>query len=663
MIRVVHSVRQRATGSLTSLPSAAASYAVARWLRLRPTRPGTLNFTLLLAAVVLALGAPTWIAGDSALAQEKLRRVLMLYPYNNQYPFSVITGEAARKRLSARAQFPLEFYTDFLDLGRFSGEAHEARTATYLADKYRDRKADVVMALGPQSLRFATSKRTEAGLDAPIIFCCTSPARLKELNLPDDVTGVLSEFDLTKTLALAQRLQPEARNLVVVAGAAAFDRQWVEIARRQLRPYADKYDTKYLTGFQYEALMGELKRLPRDTIVIVLTMFADDQGRPFITPEIVPEISKASNAPVYAPYETYLGNGIVGGHMDSLDRIGGELADLTMAILAGEKPGALIPRTTDGGTTKVDWRALKRWNISETKVPTDTEIQFREYTLWERYYWHLIGLFSVVLFQGGMITWLLVERHRRQRSESELRRRFLEVVHLNRTAAAGVLSASFAHELNQPLGAILSNAEAAEILLAANPPDLGQIKEILADIRRDDQRAGEIINHLRTLLRRKQNIELQEFDLNETVRYVMRVLHPEAVTRGVVLNLTQAAAALRVRADEVHLQQVIMNLVINGMDAMLDALPGLRKMTLETALNGRAEAEVSVSDSGTGIPADKLKEVFDTFFSTKPQGTGLGLSIARTIVETYGGRIWAENRASGGAVFRFTVPLANVPAA
>jgi signal transduction histidine kinase len=621
------------------------------------------GFTRFVASVLLALGALSCIVGDSARGQEGVRRVLMLYPYNNLYPFSVITGEAARKRLSARARFPIEFYTDFLDLGRFSGEAHEARTAGYLADKYRDRKPDLVMALGPQSLRFATTRRAEAAFDVPIVFCCTSRTRLADLNSPADVTGVLSEFDLTKTLALAQRLQPEARNLVVVAGATAFDRQWVEIARRQLAPYAEKYNSRYLSGLQYDDLMGELKHLSRDTIVILLTMFADNAGRPFITPEIVPDITTASNAPVYAAYETYLGNGVVGGHMDSLDRIGDEMADLTLAILAGEKPAALVPRTTDGGAANVDWRALKRWNISEARVPANTEIRFREYTLWERYRWHLIGIFSLLLFQAGMITWLLVERLRRRRTESELRRRFLEVLHLNRTAAAGVLSASFAHELNQPLGAILSNAEAAEILLAANPPDLEQIKEILADIRRDDQRAGEIINHLRALLQRKQDVELQEFDLNETVRYAIRILHPEAAARGVALGFNQTSATLRVRADEVHLQQVIMNLVINGMDAMLQGIPSSRKMTLETALNGTAQAEVSVSDSGSGIPNDKLNDVFETFFTTKPLGTGLGLSIARTIIETYGGKIWAENRAGGGAVFRFTLPLAEVQTA
>ena len=218
------------------------------------------------------------------------------------------------------------------------------------------------------------------------------------------------------------------------------------------------------------------------------------------------------------------------------------------------------------------------------------------------------------------------------------------------------MSASVAHELNQPLGAILSNAEAAEVLLKENPPDLDLLKEILADIRRDDQRAGDIIRHLRGLLKRDA-IELREFDLNDAVAETLHILEPEAIKRGVALNAELSPGVPRVRADQVHLQQVIINLAANGMDAMAGCAPGQRRLAVETALNGGAEVEVSVADSGAGIPNDKLKAVFDTFYTTKPQGTGLGLSIARTIVETYGGKIWAENRSGSGAVFRFTLPL------
>jgi signal transduction histidine kinase len=617
-----------------------------------------LRLGLIVSASLLVVGSLAWGQGDAAHAQERARRVLMLYPYSNLFPLSVITGEAARKRLNERSREPLELYTDFLDLGRFSGEAYETRTARYLVDKYHDRKPDVVMALGPQSLRFVLKNRHDLGFDAPIVFCCTSRARLATLNPPNDVIGIISEFDLVKTLALAQGLQPDASRIVVIAGATEFDQQWVEIARRQLAPYQQKYDTKYFVGLRHDDLMENLKRLPRDTIVILLTMFADSAGRLFIPPEIVQEVANTAAAPVYAPYETYLGRGIVGGYMDSLEQVGHEVADLALDILAGARPSSLVPRPTSGNAHRVDWRALKRWSLSESRLPARSEIRFREFSLWELYHWHMIAVALVLLFQATLITGLLIERHRRLAAEVESRRRLVELAHMNRTVAVGAMSASIAHELNQPLGAILSNAEAAELLLAANPLDLAPIKEILADIRQADERAGEIIAGLRGLMKRKE-IERLEIELREVIANVVHLLEPEAKERNVEMSVDRVQPALFVRADRVHLQQVLLNLALNGMDAMRDCLPGRRRIAFETAMVGPSTVEVSVADTGTGIPTDQLKDVFEPLFTTKPHGTGLGLSIVRTIIDTYGGRIWAENRLDGGAVFRFSLPLAS----
>ena len=141
------------------------------------------------------------------------------------------------------------------------------------------------------------------------------------------------------------------------------------------------------------------------------------------------------------------------------------------------------------------------------------------------------------------------------------------------------------------------------------------------------------------------------------VRTALHILQSEASKRGVVLSVNHAEGVLPVRADHVQLQQVILNLAVNGMDAMQDCAAGAGRMSIQTALVRESEVEVQVADSGTGIPADKLQQVFDTFYTTKRMGTGLGLSISRAIVETYGGRIWAENLPGGGATFRFTLPL------
>ena len=618
---------------------------------------GRLNLALL--ASLLTLAALVGIGGDVARAGERAQRVLILYPYSNLFPISVIAGEAARKRMSQRSPESFEFYSDFLDLGRFSGEAHEARTARYLIDKYRDRKPDVVIVLGPQSLRFTIKYQADLGFDVPIIFCCTSRARLAAFNPPNNVTGIISEFDSTKTLALAQRLKPDARHVVVVAGATEFDQQSAQIARHQLAAYDEKYDMKYLVGLRHEDLIEELKRLPRDTIIILLTMFADSTGRLFVPFEVVQEITTAAASPVYTPYETYLGRGVVGGRMDSVERIGSEVADLAVDTLAGVSPSSLIPRVTDGSADQVDWRQLKRWKLSESSLLPDTQVHFREFSLWQQYRWQISAIFAAVLAQAAVIAWLYLEQRRRRVAERESRRRLLEVIHLNRAATASGLSASVSHELNQPLAAIQSYAEAALLYLKTNPPDLERVAQILGNIGQDTQRAADIIRHFRALFRRPDALELQEFDLNDVVRDTLRILDSEALKRGVTLNVRHAEGALPVRADQIHLQQVVLNLVVNGMDAMQNCSPGDGKMSIQTAVVGESVIEVSVTDSGAGIPNDKLNEIFDAFYTTKRQGTGLGLSIARTIIETYGGKISAENGSGGGAVFRFTLPLCN----
>jgi signal transduction histidine kinase len=598
-----------------------------------------------------------------ARAQEKTPRVLMLYPYNTSVPANVVAGEAARRRLTERSREPIEFHTEYLDFGRFAGAQHEARTAGYLFDKYQDTRPGVVLAMGPQALRFIVQNEKILGFGSPVVFCCTSRTRLSALGPPANVTGVVSEFDLTKTLTLAQRLQPAARNLVVVAGAAEFDQQWVQIARRQLVPYEQKYNTSYLAGLPYYDLIGKLKLLPRESIVILLTVFADGTGRTFIPTEVAREVASVSSAPVFSPYESHLGRGVVGGHTDSFDSIGSEVGDLALQILAGTALSTLPPRPTGSNADRVDWRELKRWNISENLVPPGGEIRFRQPTLWEQYRWHLIAISTAILLQALVIAGLLIERRRRHTAERESHNRFQEVAHLNRTATAGALSASIAHELNQPLGAILCNTEAAEILLAGKSPDLGKIRDILADIRRDDQRASDVIKHLRGLLR-KRDIEFQEFDLNDAIRSTLKVLDAEAIKRGVDLRPGHLQGSLQVRADPVHFQQVILNLATNAMDAMQACAPGKRVLTMESAVASESEVQVSVLDSGGGIPGDRLNNIFDAFYTTKSHGTGLGLSIARMIVETCGGRIWAENRPGGGAAFRFTLPLAKaqVPA-
>jgi PAS domain S-box-containing protein len=245
----------------------------------------------------------------------------------------------------------------------------------------------------------------------------------------------------------------------------------------------------------------------------------------------------------------------------------------------------------------------------------------------------------------------------RKEIEEETQNLRRQIAHAGRVSMMGQLASALAHEINQPLGAILRNAEAAELFMQAQSPDLDEVRAILADIRKDDQRAGSVIDRMRGLLKR-QNLDKRPMDVGELVGGVAALLRSDAAARHIKLELAVADHLPHVLGDLVHLQQVLLNLIVNGMDALDGANGGDRRVSVTAALNGPKAIEIAVSDSGPGVPADQLTHIFDPFFTTKPNGMGMGLPISRTIIEAHNGRLWAENRKEGGASFRFTLPIA-----
>jgi C4-dicarboxylate-specific signal transduction histidine kinase len=244
-----------------------------------------------------------------------------------------------------------------------------------------------------------------------------------------------------------------------------------------------------------------------------------------------------------------------------------------------------------------------------------------------------------------------------KQAEQEMLRLRQEIAHVGRVSVMGQLSSALAHEINQPLGAILRNAEAAALFLQHPSPDLHEIAAILEDIRKDDQRASEVIVRIRALLRR-EDVAMTALNMRGVLGDVAMLLRPDAAARHVSLQVGVPADLPAVRGDQVQVQQVLLNLVLNGMDALEGVVDRARSVVVTARRDGSASVEVSVADSGRGIDLDQLDRIFDPFFTTKPKGIGMGLSISRGIIETHGGRLWAEANAAGGATFRFTLPVA-----
>ena len=602
-------------------------------------------------------------------ANDSPKRVLVLFSYNIATPAVMSVGLGAIDRLTDKSREKLELASEFLDLARFPDGDHESRTARYLAEKYAARPPDVVITAGREASQFALTHRDAIGANVPIVACCLPPETFATLAGSSKITGVISAREISKTLDLAERLQPTARDLVVIAGASEFDRQWVQIARQQIESRKRLYDTRYLVGLAEDTLIEEVSRLPRSTIAIMLTYFADDRGARYVPSDVVPKVAKAASAPLYSPYPTGIGAGVVGGYSDFGASMGGQIADLALEVLAGKDPDAIAPQLSTTGAYRVDARQLNRWQLSDANLPSGTAVLFKDTTLWEQHRYLISALICILALQTAVIAYVLFQNRRRRTAEralaesqermafaaastntglwqfqaedkpiwaarhcrsilglaentpllldtlrdlihpddyrafvkairdaassgrpidSEFRvvwpegeirwiamkgyprrdpnngpyyingvfsditalknaehdaeQQRMETARLMRQSLLGELSGTIAHELNQPLTAILFNAETAQDLLGQKNIDLGKIQEIIADIIEEDSRAAEVISRVRALLRKGEN-KSEVIDLNQLVELTLRLLHSEFMKRKMHIEVALAKSS------------------------------------------------------------------------------------------------------------------------
>jgi signal transduction histidine kinase len=325
----------------------------------------------------------------------------------------------------------------------------------------------------------------------------------------------------------------------------------------------------------------------------------------------------------------------------------------------------LLPtfREDGGAAAPTEMQMEMPGSVGGSNLRSGGELRIGEPGAWERYRWQILLLF--VATQAGFLIALLYERRRRTYAVVQNTQRAAELAHINRISIAVELTATIAHELSQPLGAILTNSEVAKELLKYPAQNKEELREIISDIQRDDQRASEVIRLVQNLLK-KTPFERRDFkssldfrfvsDLNEIVRDTIELLSRLAISRETDLTSQAVSGELRIKCDRVQLQQVVINLIVNAMDAMSAVERAKRKIIVTTKRVDKF-AEVAVSDAGPGIPTEKAEMVFQPFFTTKPQGMGMGLAIARTIIEAHKGRIWANNQINGGAVFHIRLPL------
>ncbi len=634
----MHVCGHRRSGVLAALSSALA--------RVRGLAEATGTITL----VWLLIGAAAALAAEPA-------RVEILAGADPIQPAVLVQIKALRSILETSAANGAEVYLDALDGFRFGSDDLAPEFLALMKKKYADQRIDLVVGIGNHAADFALKNHAQLWPGAPVLLTSVPEEWFAQHTLPAGFNRVPFRIDITKTLAIAEDLQPDAHRLVVIGGATDTDYSFIDRVAQVATLHGAHWSTvETWRGLPLREIEQRLARLDRQTAVVYTTMYRDSEGHRYLPYQIVPNLVAASRAPIYAWYSTYLDGGVTAGAMYDFEENARLTAQAALSILRspGRVDGPAFPALPARCTANVT--QLERYGLSASALPAECRLIDFPRSIFREYRGVVLIALAVLLAQTLTIVALLAQRRSRRLAEAEVTARRGELARAARFATVGELSASIAHEVGQPLGAILSNADAAELLMKSSHLDADELREILSDVKRDALRANDVVQRLRSLLQ-KQSVAFSPLPLDATLQCALKLIAPEAKRRNISVEENYAAGNAEIMGDPVQVQQVVLNLAINAMDAMQDTGQATRILTISTQRLADG-VEFTVADRGSGCGAVSAQRLFEPFYTTKPHGMGLGLSIVRSIVEAHHGSVEVASREGGGTAFTVWLPYA-----
>jgi signal transduction histidine kinase/ABC-type uncharacterized transport system substrate-binding protein len=619
-------------------------------------------FLLVLVALPLSVGSL-----PSPVAAKETRRVLVLFSQERGHPAHDLTELGIRQAFSSNRVFDLELYVEYLDGARFYDAAHAAMRAQYLRHKYAGMKLDAIIAVYPSAVEFLLGNGNAVFPGVPVVACEVPSAFAETLERSPSRRGITGEIiaeNTGKILETALRMRPDTKRIALVGGVARTDRYAEEVARKGFERFAGRLELIDLTMLSMEDTLARVASLPPDTIVFYSSIFRDGAGQSFVPRAALSLVSRASNAPVFGLYDSYMGYGIVGGHLASFEWSGRTAGDLALRILSGEWPGAIPFVREQGYVDLYDGRELARWRIPDSTVPAGHTILYREPSLWESHRQAFLAVIAALFLQSILIAVLLVQRSRRRRAELALLDRTGELALANRrlqTEASELIRTRTFLEASQEKFRRLAGS-----LLTSQEAERGKVaRELHDDI---SQRLAGIAIETGILDRESEDFGAPQKEklkgvvkellrLSGDVHLLSRRLHPSALDD---LGLPEAMRSECARFSRKHgiavsfeAEDVPGNLSGDVKLCLYRVLQeGLRNVAKHSGatdacvrLTGDDSAlRFELKDNGGGFAPDSEK---------KQQG--LGLISMRERVYLVGGKLSLETKPGDGTVLRATI--------
>jgi signal transduction histidine kinase len=583
-----------------------------------------------------------------AVAQDVQRKVLVLYSTGRDAAISVTSERELPRILDNALTRRLDYHSEYIDAGRFSDPVYQAGFRDFLRLKYAGLRFDLVFAILDVSIQFLEKYRAELFPETPVVFFART--RLAP-ELPNS-TGLTGEVDFARTVTLARSLHPGLKEVFVVSGAGARDRALERQARAQFRQFEPQLKFRCPTGLGTAELEGKLAALPPNSIVYYVLVYEDGAGELFQPIEYLDRIAARANRPTYSWVDSTIGHGVVGGSLQRLDAEIAAFANVGLRVLSGQPADTIPIAKLNLNVAQVDWRQLRRWGISEARVPVGTQVLFREPGMWERYKGYIVGAIAILLAQSALIVGLLIQASRRKRAEEQVRRNQAE---LRRSS-----------ERIRDLGGRLLNAQEAERSRLARElhDDVGQQMALLAmDLQSlsafDQDPDGEAEKLAREALARTDNIAKTLHDLSHRLHPAkLRLIGLVAALTGLQRELTQAEKSdvtITVSHEDVpvtlpHDLTLCVFRVVQ--EALQNAIKHGHARSIALHLKGSPwSLALTIVDDGVGFDVESV------------WGKGLGLVSMTERLESIGGTFAIHSSPGAGTCVEVNAPIAHAQGA
>jgi signal transduction histidine kinase len=538
--------------------------------------------------------------------------------------------------------------------------ASDKAIVDYIQSLYADRpKPDLIVTIaGPASV-FARKYRRLLFPETPLLLAAVDQRYLGDAPLGENETAVAVNGDFPRGIDQILHMLPLTRQVFMVMGSGPLARFWRVQLEKEFRRFGDRLTFIWSDDLSLADILRRCARLPDHSAIFYLAFGSDAVGGTYADDRVLAELHATANAPMFGVQSVMLGTGIVGGRMIPDEDLSRNIADVAVRILNGASPESVKVPTQQLGPPMFDWRELQRWGIADSVLPPGSVVRYRAPSLWQEHRATVLTAAGALLIQSLLIGGLLYERRARHRAEMENRANLALAADASRRETMSALTSSIAHELGQPLSAVMHNAQALQMMVTANRATSDTIGEILSDIQAQSVRATQIVDRHRSMLRSHQ-LQKKSIDVRAVIEEGLALVAHDLRARQIESTVSLSSHSCIICGDQVLLQQVLVNLLMNAIDAMADTPPARRRVAIRCDATA-GNVEISVRDTGKGLPADVMGTLFKPFVTTKSHGLGIGLTIVRTIVSAHDGTIRALNNPDGGATFTVTLPRSEAP--